>query len=118
MSTVEDRCKEAFETKDLPTTVRDAISIMDAMGYRYIWVDYLCIDQHTFAGGHKMHMVYSNAIFTLCACATTAASPGLLDHRPAWRQRTEARRLGGLWLTTPDMSLDELRSRSSLAARA
>lgn len=112
------RCDNAFNTDILPSTVSDAVRLVSAMGYRYIWVDYLCIDQKTFEGGKEMHMVYSNALFTLCACATTAATDRLLDQRKAWRYKTEPCRLGGQWLTTPDMSLNELRLRSPLAARA
>jgi hypothetical protein len=103
--------------------VRDALHIIHAMGIRYAWVDTLCIVQDKLVqdkpeGVATMHKVYSNALFTLCACATTRVTAKLLDQRAAWTQRTEPCRLGGQWLTTPDMSLNELRLRSPLAERA
>lgn len=107
-----------FAIATLPTTVRDALQIIDAMGVRYAWIDTLCIVQDKPDGVATMHKIYSNALFTLNACATTRATAKLLDQREAWTQRTEPCRLGGQWLTTPDMSLNELRLRSPLAERA
>jgi hypothetical protein len=69
-------------------------------------------------GVETMHRVYSNALFTLCACATAAATRVLLGQREAWIQKTELCRFGGRWLTTSDMSLNELRLLSPLADRA
>lgn len=110
--------RDAFPIAELPTTVRDAIAIVRAMGIRFVWIDTLCINQDTKEGVSMMHKVYSNALFTLCACATTRATAKLLDQREAWTHSTEPCRLGGQWLTTTDMSLNELRLRSPLAERA
>jgi hypothetical protein len=110
--------KDPFPIADLPHTVRDAIAIVRALGIRFVWIDTLCINQDTKEGVSMMHKVYSNALFTLCACATTRATSKLLDQREAWTHSTEPCRLGGQWLTTPDMSLNELRLRSPLAERA
>ncbi len=110
--------RQAIRMSELPTTVRDALLIIHEMGLKYAWVDTLCIVQDKPEGVATMHKVYSNALFTLCACATTHATAKLLDQREAWTQRTEPCRLGGQWLTTPDMSLNELRLRSPLAERA
>lgn len=113
--------KDRFEwlaTESLPTTVRDALRIVDAMGLRYAWIDTLCVVQDKPDGVATMNKVYANALFTLCACATTRATQKLLDRRDAWTDRTEPCRLGGQWLTTSDMSLNELRLKSPLADRA
>lgn len=107
-----------FPTKDLPATVRDSLRIIHAMGIRYAWIDALCRRQDTSEDLATMHHVYSNALFTLCACATDKATAGLLEQREAWSLRTEPCRLGGQWLTTANMSLNELRLRSPLAGRA
>lgn len=112
------RRRQPFPIDDLPTTVRDALYVIHAMGIRYAWIDTLCIVQDKPEGVATMHKVYSNALFTLCACATTRATAKLLDQREAWTRRTEPCRLGGRWLSTPDMSLNELRLRSPLAERA
>lgn len=119
--TIEDNLEERrnpFSTGVLPATVRHALYIVHAMGIRYAWVDSLCINQTTSEGVETMHKVYSNALFTICACATNKATANLLDRREAWTMRTEPCQLGGQWLTTFDMSLNELRLRSPLAARA
>lgn len=113
-----DRRRQPFRIEDLPATVRDALYIVRTMGIRYAWIDALCNLQDTGEGVAQMHKVYSNALFTLCSCATTKATAKLLDQRKAWTQRTEPCRLGGQWLTTSDMSLTELRLRSPLAERA
>lgn len=113
-----DQRYQSFPISDLPATVRDALHIIYAIGYRYAWVDTLCIVQDKPEDVSTMHKVYSNALFTLCACATTKATARLLDQREAWIYKTEPCRLGGQWLTTSDMSLNELRFRSPLADRA
>ncbi|KAF2033873.1 HET-domain-containing protein [Setomelanomma holmii] len=117
MNNVKDRL-DPFAISDLPATVRDALQFFHAMGLRYAWIDYLCIVQDNPKGVATMHKVYSNALFTLCSCATTRATSGLFDQREAWTRRTEPCRLGGQWLTTSDMSVNELRLRSPLAGRA
>ena len=109
---------QPFSIATLPSTVRDALQIIRAMDIRYAWIDTLCINQDTKEGVLEMHKVYSNALFTLSSCATTTGTARFLDQREAWSLRTEPCRLGGLWLTTSDMSLNELRLRSPLAARA
>jgi hypothetical protein len=113
-----DRRRQPFPISELPATVRDTLHILREMRVRFAWVDTLCIVQDNPEGLATMHKVYSNALFTLNACATTRAIDRLLDHREAWIQKTEPCRLGARWLTTPDMSLNELRLRSPLAGRA
>ncbi|KAL5430843.1 hypothetical protein PMIN07_009751 [Paraphaeosphaeria minitans] len=107
-----------FGIKNLPATLRDALYIINAMNVRYAWIDALCVNQDTKEGLDEMHKVYSNALFTLCACATKKSTAELLGERKAWREKTESCRLGGQWLTTPDMSLNQLRIKSPLAGRA
>jgi hypothetical protein len=113
-----DRRRQAFSIDELPTTIRDALKLIYEMGIHYAWIDSLCIPQDTKEGLSTMHKVYSNALFTLCACATWGATEKLIDRREAWTRGTGPCRLGGLWLTTSDMSLNELRLRSPLAYRA
>jgi hypothetical protein len=112
------RRHQEFSITELPNTVRDALGIIHAMGLRYAWIDTLCIVQDDPKGVTTMHKVYSNALFTLCACATRQATEKLINQREAWTEVTEPCRLGGQFLTTTDMSLNELRLRSPLADRA
>lgn len=115
---VDQRQLRAFPIGNLPATVRDALHVIRSMGLRYAWIDALCVNQDTGEGLSEMHQVYSNALFTLCACATSTSTAELLRAREAWTESTEPCRLGGQWLTTPDMSLNQLRLRSPLAGRA
>lgn len=61
---------------DVPLTVEDAISIVKMSGYRYLWVDRYCIQQHN--NDEKQHQIrqmaniYSNAVATICALGAHA----------------------------------------------
>lgn len=74
----------------LPQTLREAIRLVHALGIRYIWIDALCIVQdssHSWnLNARAMHLVYGNAVFTLCAADGPDARTGLLamneNHQP------------------------------------
>jgi len=55
----------------LPRTIRDAIHVTSAIGYKYLWVDSLCIVQDDEKDRHNqinmMDEIYSNAALTLAA---------------------------------------------------
>ncbi|GAP90139.1 putative heterokaryon incompatibility protein [Rosellinia necatrix] len=75
----------------LPPTIQDAILLVRRLGHRYLWIDALCIVQDSNSSwqlnARAMHMVYGNALFTICAGdgnASTvffAAGTGLQAHR-------------------------------------
>ncbi|KAK5654212.1 hypothetical protein OQA88_7387 [Cercophora sp. LCS_1] len=56
----------------LPKTIRDAMTVTSQMGYRYLWVDRICIVQDDYL--HKQYQlssmaaIYANAAVTLLAC--------------------------------------------------
>ncbi|KAL8934836.1 MAG: hypothetical protein Q9216_005712 [Gyalolechia sp. 2 TL-2023] len=56
---------------ELPTTLRDAIIITQNLGYRYIWIDSLCIVQDSPSDWKQesvtMSRVYSESVFTIAA---------------------------------------------------
>lgn len=112
------RRMEEFSMDELPATVADTLKFLYALGIQYAWIDTLCINQDTKKGVETMHKVYSNALLTVCACATIRATDRLLDKRQAWTDFIKPCRLGERWLTTADMSLNEVRQRSPLAQRA
>lgn len=74
----------------IPATVKDAISVVRAMGERYLWVDALCIVQdvndeekhHEIAA---MDWIYSKALFTIVAADAQTSMSGLGGVRPASR---------------------------------
>jgi hypothetical protein len=65
----------------LPRTIQDAITLVGRLGYRYLWVDSLCIVQDSQSSwqlnAQKMHLIYGNALFTICAADGHDSSAGL-----------------------------------------
>ena len=65
----------------IPQTIRDAVGITKAIGYRFLWVDSLCIQQD--AQGEMadelsaMHLIYANSALCLVAEAGANAEYGL-----------------------------------------
>jgi hypothetical protein len=66
----------------LPKTLQEAIRLVHALGIRYIWIDALCIVQdssHSWnLNARAMHLIYGNAVFTLCAADGLDARTGLV----------------------------------------
>lgn len=66
---------------ELPLTIRDAMSVTQGLGMKYLWVDCLCIDQHD--GEEKttmlrnMDQIYSQAIATIVALYGGSGMAGL-----------------------------------------
>lgn len=65
----------------LPQTILDAIQLTQMIGYRYIWVDALCIVQDDAASRHRqisqMHEIYRQADLTIVAADGDNCSEGL-----------------------------------------
>ena len=68
--------------EDLPATVRDAITITQGLGYRYLWIDRLCVIQGDAKDwaieSGKMCDVYANAILTISADNSASVWDGIL----------------------------------------
>jgi len=66
----------------MPTTVRDAIEVCQALGERYLWVDALCIQQDSSRDMRvqilRMKRIYSSAKCTIVAASAATADVGLL----------------------------------------
>lgn len=71
---------------ELPKTIQDTISLVRTLGYRYLWVDSLCIlqgDEHVWElNARKMDIVYGNAALTVCAADGKDADAGLMALSP------------------------------------
>ncbi|KAK2754070.1 hypothetical protein FQN54_007239 [Arachnomyces sp. PD_36] len=68
-----------------PAVMADAISVVRMLGYRYLWIDALCIVQddekdwaHQIAG---MHVIYSNADLTISSLVSSDCHTGLFRPR-------------------------------------
>lgn len=70
-----------IEFESLPANFQDAITITRRLGYRYLWIDSLCIiqdsaDDWAYEAG-QMHNVYKNADLTIMAEASSEGGSGI-----------------------------------------
>jgi hypothetical protein len=75
----------------LPTTFRDAIDFTRRLGFRYIWIDSVCIIQDNLTDWAEqsatMASIYENAYVTLCATASLNDHFGCYYDVPScWRE--------------------------------
>lgn len=63
--------EDGFTLEDLPRTLRDAARVTRTLGFRYIWIDSLCIVQDSVEDwereSKRMGAVYENAYCTVAA---------------------------------------------------
>lgn len=85
----------------LPRTYRDAVKVAFSLGYRYLWIDALCIiqDDHEdwLQEAAKMALVYRNSSCTISAHAAYADDDGILC--------ANVRRKNGAYINRPDVSV-------------
>ncbi|KAI3318880.1 HET-domain-containing protein [Xylariaceae sp. AK1471] len=71
---------------ELPLTLRDAIHVARNMGFKYIWIDALCIiqddDDDWAREATKMHQVYANATLTITTSIGSSSNDGLFRSHP------------------------------------
>jgi hypothetical protein len=74
-----------FSIDELPQTLSDAVKVTRDLGFKWIWVDSLCIvqdDENDWAReAVKMAAVYQNAIVTIAADSSQDAKAGLHNDR-------------------------------------
>jgi len=71
----------------IPKTFRDALRVTEALGYRYLWIDALCIiqDDPEDVGKEmaKMGDIYRHSTLTICAANGSDTDAGLFCKRDA-----------------------------------
>ena len=81
-----DRYKQGIPWHELPLTFQEAISFTFRLGFRYLWIDSLCIQQDSIEDwrieGSKMAQIYSGAHVTLAAAAAECSSSGCFRQIP------------------------------------
>jgi hypothetical protein len=89
---IEER-RRAIHTKDLPLTIKQAIEMTQRLGFRYLWVDAICIIQvHSNPPKYdeledwrceapKMGQYYRDATLTIAAAAATDSEHGFVSER-------------------------------------
>lgn len=102
----------------LPNTIEDAIWLTLALGFRYLWVDALCIIQDDPPEEKKRHLDKMDAVYNCSTLTIAAASgrhadsgiPGISTRRKV--QHSE--NIKGLQLATMSPSFSELEGSKSL----
>jgi hypothetical protein len=78
---------EGINEPDLSKTMHDAISIVSQLGYRYLWIDALCIIQDSsddwLSEASKMSSVFSGAVLTIAAADAEDHTQGIFRNRVA-----------------------------------
>jgi hypothetical protein len=76
----------AIPWKDLSRTFQDAIIITNNLGYRYIWIDSLCIIQNDHQDweleSKNMASIYQNSILTIAASKSKDGDGGCFASTP------------------------------------
>jgi hypothetical protein len=74
-----------IRVSDLPTSYKEAIVVCRSMGFRYIWIDSLCIIQDSHQDWQQealtMKDVYQNSTLNLCASAAAENSEASFKSR-------------------------------------
>ena len=85
----------------LPATIEDAMSLANALGKQYLWVDSICINQMDQAERLKqiglMSGIYQGAYMTIIAMSGTSANAGLarVGHTPIVQHQAQFRTKSG-----------------------
>ena len=108
---------------EIPQTIKDAILLVRKMGFRYLWVDALCLVQDNpldmLQGINHIDLIYGGAMLTFIAAAGSDANtglPGVRDSSRRYEQPTEEVK-EGVRMTVVD-SLDDLLKTSVYSYRA
>ena len=82
--------KLSILAENLPRTLRDAIEFTRLLGFRYIWIDALCIIQDDVGDWRreaaKMCAIYENATLSLSIASSGSCDEGFLDGKPQVEQ--------------------------------
>ena len=87
-STTQDRLETyqgGIELSALPQTIRDAIRVTHSLGYRFLWIDSLCILQDSDEDKRNeignMRSIYSDASLVIIAASAKKVGDGFLQTR-------------------------------------
>lgn len=84
LSTNRAKYEDCVLLAELPKTLQDAVECTRALGYRYLWVDALCIMQDVQSEKLKeignMASIYRNAAVTIIAAVARSVNEGYLNY--------------------------------------
>lgn len=80
-----DRHFQCISMASLPSTFHDAVIVTRCLGYRYLWIDALCIIQNSEIdwqhAAQRMHHVFANATLSISALDAIDSHAGFLGDR-------------------------------------
>ena len=89
----------------LPNTIKDAITVTQKLGLRYLWIDRYCIDQTNEDRRNsqmgQMNLVYKNSEITIIAAAGKDPAYGLPGVSSRHRQPQPRVKIGKYFLASP-----------------
>ncbi|KAK5993738.1 hypothetical protein PT974_07175 [Cladobotryum mycophilum] len=103
----------ALQSRTLPQTIEDAITVTKNLGLQYLWVDALCIDQSRNPTPKQlaakleqlkiMDLIYAGAIVTIVALAGSNSNAGLVGVSSTFRRVKQVQEVvnGRTLLTVP-----------------
>jgi hypothetical protein len=75
----------AINPNSIPPTFRDAITTSRKLGYRYLWIDSLCIIQDSYddwvSESNRMQSYYKESVLTIAASDADGDEQGFLVRR-------------------------------------
>jgi hypothetical protein len=75
------QCSQEIDLDALPQTFKDTVDVSRLLGYRYVWIDSLCIVRDSTADWEResatMGQVYRNSIFNIAASESDGPRYGL-----------------------------------------
>ena len=85
--------KRAIPFQDMPLTFQDAVTVTRKLGYRYLWIDSLCIMQDSDTDWKSeaacMNRYYKNAVITISIDLAAGDHEGFLDYTRETEQYVE-----------------------------
>lgn len=85
--------KRAIPFYDMPLTFQDAVTVTRKLGYRYLWIDSLCIMQDSETDWESeaayMNRYYKNAVMTISIDLAAGDHEGFLDYTRETEQYVE-----------------------------
>lgn len=123
-SNIDSLLDHGFPHERLPKTLQDAIKVSQSLGFKYIWIDSLCIVQDDVEDWSResslMSNVYGNAILDIAATNAKDGSEGLFVERDTGKTkihyfRTPDKRL---WEINPTRFYEEFVASAPLSSRA
>jgi Heterokaryon incompatibility protein (HET) len=82
-----------FAIADLPSTFKDAITITQRLGYRYLWIDSMCILQDSqedwVRESQLMGEIYNRAVVTISAVAASEDKEGIFSAESEYEGQEE-----------------------------